>query len=129
MSKELDEIEFKRLVGRTEREAFNEAFKKKEGIKHDQGKLRYELLVPEFLEEMAKIISHGAEKYGDWNWTEVEGARQRYEGALLRHIQAWRKGEILNEEENKNKEKFYFHHTAHIAINAMFLHCLDTKKK
>jgi len=66
------------------------------GIKHDQGKLRYELVKPEMLEQLAKALHGGAEKYGDENYKYVDN--QRYIGALMRHLQAYRKGELADKD-------------------------------
>lgn len=62
------------------------------GIKHDKGKLRYELVKPIMLEQLAKALHGGAEKYGDENYKLVDN--ERYIGALFRHLQAHRMGEI-----------------------------------
>ena len=40
----------------------------KEGLKHDQGKLRFDLIPPEALIELAKVLTYGASKYNDRNW-------------------------------------------------------------
>ena len=67
------------------------------GLKHDQGKLRYDLIPPDALEEIAKIYTFGAEKYGDRNWE--KGLRWgRVFGAVFRHFIAWAKGEDADEE-------------------------------
>lgn len=38
------------------------------GVKHDQGKPRYDLIPPEALRAIASQLTYGAEKYGDRNW-------------------------------------------------------------
>jgi hypothetical protein len=68
-----------------------------EGLKYDQGKLRYDLIPPDALEEIAKVYTLGAEKYGDRNWE--KGLRWgRIFGAVFRHFIAWAKGEDADEE-------------------------------
>ena len=63
-----------------------------QGRKDDTSKLRYELIPPFALEHLARIYTHGAQKYGDNNYR--KGLRwSRVLGALERHLQAWRKGE------------------------------------
>lgn len=60
------------------------------GQKFDAGKTRYDLLPPEALEAMARVLTFGAEKYGDRNWEQgiEEG---RLFGAAQRHLWAdWR---------------------------------------
>lgn len=66
------------------------------GQKFDQGKLRYDLIPPEPLEAMASVLTHGAEKYAPDNWKQVPHAVERYQSAMWRHFQAWRKGETLD---------------------------------
>ena len=92
--------------------------KKETGEKNDDGKTRFDLLLPEFEEAIANVLTLGAEKYGANNWPLVENARERYYAALRRHISAWRKGEIDDEESGKP-------HLAHAACNLMFLMYFD----
>ena len=95
------------------------------GVKEDNGKLRYDLLIPEFLEEMAKIITYGCSIYGERNWQKVPNGRARFEAACFRHLQEFRKGNILNEETKED----VFYHVAHIAINAMFLYHFEKERQ
>lgn len=68
-----------------------------EATKFDSDKIRYDL-IPEYgLEEVAKIYAHGAQKYEDYNWK--QGTKwSRIYAAMLRHLQAYKKGEILDSE-------------------------------
>lgn len=59
-----------------------------EGIKHDQGKPRMDLIPPEMLEEVAKVLTFGANKYSDRNWEKGLEWGRVY-GALQRHLTAW----------------------------------------
>lgn len=59
-----------------------------EGRKDDQGKVRMELLPPEFLFATATILTFGATKYDDRNW-EKGMAWSRVFGALMRHMWCW----------------------------------------
>ena len=68
------------------------------GIKHDQEKLRYELLPVEPIEALVAVLTYGAKKYDDNNWKYVTPFNDRYYAATLRHINAWRKGEKLDPE-------------------------------
>jgi hypothetical protein len=89
------------------------------GRKDDQDKLRYDLLDIDFEEEMAKVLTEGAKKYAPNSWQNVEDAKNRYYAALRRHVAAIRKGETRNAEDGDVS------HFAQIAINAMFLYCLN----
>jgi hypothetical protein len=84
-----------------------------EGIKFDGGKIRYDLLSPEFLEETAKVLTFGAQKYGDRNW-ELGMDWHRPFGALMRHLWSWWRGEDYDQESG-------LHHLSHAACNLQFL--------
>lgn len=58
------------------------------GTKFDQGKTRYDLLPPEFLDGTAQVLTFGANKYGERNW-EKGMSWGRVFGALMRHMWAW----------------------------------------
>ena len=64
------------------------------GVKNDENKTRYELIPPEFIEELANIFTCGASVYGPNTWQNV--SKERLEGAVFRHLQAWRKGHRFN---------------------------------
>lgn len=85
-----------------------------QGCKFDGGKLRYDLIPVLALEETAKVVTKGAEKYDDENWKLVPEGRRRYLAAAMRHIQQWRKGEIYDEEMGT-------HHIANAISNLMFI--------
>lgn len=83
-----------------------------EGIKFCKEKIRYELIDPKCLEELAKVLSYGSLKYQDHNWQKVD--ELNYHGALMRHFQAIRMGEVIDPESNML-------HAAHLFTTAMFL--------
>ena len=85
-----------------------------QGRKYDGGKLRYDLIPVLALEETARVVTKGAEKYDDENWKLVPEGRRRYLAAAMRHIQQWRKGEIYDEEMGT-------HHIANAISNLMFI--------
>lgn len=89
-------------------------------IKHDDKKLKYHLLPPEELAQIAEILTFGAEKYGENNWQLCDNIN-RYVDALYRHLEAWRQGERLDTESGKS-------HLAHVATNALFILYLDNKE-
>lgn len=68
------------------------------GLKFDQGKLAYHLQDEDADAEMTAVLTFGAVKYEPGNWVHVEGATDRYYGALRRHLRASRRGEVLDPE-------------------------------
>lgn len=70
---------------------------KEQGVKHDSGKLRWDLVPPNPMEELVKVYTAGASKYADRNW-EKGMAWGRIFAAILRHIWAWRCGLKKDEE-------------------------------
>ena len=68
---------------------------KPEGRKDDSGKLRFDLIPPHALEELAKVYSIGASKYEPYNW--LKGLNwSRVYAAMQRHLHAWRLGEEID---------------------------------
>ena len=88
-----------------------------DGLKHDGGKLRLDLVPAEIIEAVGAVVTHGAEKYGEGNWRKVEP--KRYRAALMRHICAW-----LRDPHGKDKDSG-LPHLYHIACNVAFLLALD----
>ena len=60
----------------------------KEGVKFDAHKLRMDLIPPDAMEALARVLTDGAIKYGGRNW-EKGMAWSRPHAALLRHLFAW----------------------------------------
>lgn len=86
-----------------------------EGQKFDQGKLQYDLIPFECLDELAKILTYGAVKYGKPSgWQYVEHMEDRYFAALLRHLSAYRQGE------KRDAESGHLH-LSHALCNIVFL--------
>lgn len=88
-------------------------FLQKEGVKFDQGKLRMDLLPPDALEALARILTDGAEKYGEYNWSKGMKWSRPY-AALLRHLMAFWAGQD-NDPESGHP------HLWHVLTNAVFL--------
>ena len=85
------------------------------GIKHDDGKVRFELLPAGPLTELAKVYSAGARKYSDHQWR--GGLRTtRLFGAALRHAFAWLGGETRNPGPGQEAG---LHHLAQAAWNLL----------
>lgn len=84
------------------------------GIKYDNQKPMFDLIDPYFLEDLAKVMTAGAQKYDRENWRlglEVN----RVLASLERHLIEIKKGVDIDSESGVS-------HLAHIAANAMFLH-------
>ena len=82
-------------------------------VKDDNAKTRYDLLPPELLEETARVLTFGAQKYSAHNW--AQGASwSRYFSAMMRHMWAWWRGE-------DNDPETGFSHLAHAACCLSFL--------
>lgn len=89
--------------------------------KNDQGKLRYDLIPPECLRELAHVYTIGARKYADDNWKNgLE--RKRIEAALFRHNEAARSGEVRDPEDGQR-------HLASVAWCAFSLMWYDIQEE
>lgn len=81
----------------------------------DAGKLRYDLIPPRVIEDLTKVLTGGAQKYGDHNWSKNGGMRwTRCYSSMMRHIQAWYGGEDTDPESGLS-------HLAHAMCNLSFL--------
>lgn len=88
-------------------------------MKFDSNKPRMDLIEPEFLEGIAKVLTLGASKYAPDSWkTQVSEPERRYYAAALRHLVAWKKGEKMDPESGLS-------HLYHAACNLMFLGFFD----
>lgn len=91
--------------------------------KDDDGKTMFSLLVPEFIEGMAEVLTEGAKKYGIENWKKLSpDERIRYKDSLLRHINSYMKGNMFDKDSHK-------HEMLHIGCNAMFNYYFDVLNK
>ena len=91
------------------------------GQKLDKEKDRLDLIEPEFIEGVGKVLTFGADKYEPNNWQKVEDAENRYYAAAMRHLMAWRKGEKTDPESGIS-------HLDHVACNIMFLMHAERKE-
>jgi hypothetical protein len=82
-------------------------------VKHDGGKLRYDLLPSDALAELVRVYGIGAAKYGDRNWENGMDWGRVY-AAMLRHSQRWWGGERDDPEDGQ-------HHLASVAWCALTL--------
>lgn len=85
-----------------------------EGRKNDiaDGKVRMDLLPWPELEEVAKVYTAGAKKYGANNWQNLPDGYQRYKAAMLRHLCELEKGNDVDEDTGCL-------HAAQVAWNAL----------
>ena len=90
---------------------------KASGVKYDAGKNQLQLIPVEVLQDVGLIFTHGAQKYGEYNW--LGGMRwSRFIGATLRHFFAWCRGE------KKDKESGY-HPLLHAIVSLMMLYVYE----
>lgn len=90
-----------------------------QGNKFDEGKLRFDLLPLDALEEIVRVYTFGAQKYGDRNW-EKGIVYSRFVGASFRHILSWFKGSKADEESG-------IHPLAHAAWSLIALLTYDLR--
>lgn len=67
------------------------------GVKHDAGKLRIDLITPEMINSLAKVLGYGAHKYGERNF-ELGLEFNRLWGAAQRHLWSYWQGEDIDKE-------------------------------
>ena len=79
----------------------------------NEGKPRIDLVEPLLIIEIAKVMTIGAEKYGDRNWEKGFKWSTVY-ASLQRHILAWYSGEDTDQESGLS-------HLSHAACNIMML--------
>ena len=91
------------------------------GIKHDEGKLRFDLIPPEPLEDVVRVLMFGAKKYGPHNWHRVHDAKRRYLAAAFRHLWARLCGHAVDSESG-------LPHLAHAICCLMFVEEFDRDK-
>ena len=82
-------------------------------IKYDSYKTRIDLIPPELIEEVGKILTYGATKYNDRNW-EKGTDWSRYFASAQRHLWSWFGGEDNDTETGEN-------HLSHVLCSITFL--------
>jgi hypothetical protein len=87
---------------------------KEVGLKFDSEKNRLDLIPPEVMEALGKVLTYGAEIYEANSWQNLEDFNDRYYGALLRHLLEYRKG-------NKKDKESGLPHIFHALCNVAFL--------
>lgn len=87
-------------------------------MKYDNGKPRYDLLPAGAIDDLAKVLTFGAEKYAANSWRGLENGLERYRAALLRHTFAIQAGELIDPESG-------LPHSAHVMCCAAFINELE----
>lgn len=90
---------------------------KEKGLRYNEGKPKMSLLPPIALEEVAKVLTYGANKYAPYNWVKGLPLMEVLDSAE-RHISAWKKGEDIDESGCL--------HLAHAACNLLMMIELST---
>ena len=75
------------------------------GTKHDNDKLRMDLVPPSAIEALAGVLGFGAKKYGDYNWKKGIKHSRLY-AAALRHLMAYWQSNTFDDESGLN----HLHH-------------------
>ncbi len=89
------------------------SLKSETALRYDAGKLRYDLIPADSLEQLAKVYTAGAAKYAERNW-EKGMSWSRCFGSLMRHAWAFWRGEAIDVETG-------CHHMAMAAWNCLAL--------
>ena len=88
------------------------------GSKFDKEKIQWQLVPWKEIEGLAEVLSYGSIKYNEDpnnpNWIKVEDGFNRYFGAFMRHLQAYRDGEKIDPESG-------LEHRKHLLFNAVCL--------
>jgi hypothetical protein len=105
----------KEIKSKSKKDKLNEKYKTSVGKKWDGGKMRWDLVPYEALEQVVARFTHGAEKYGDNNWKDLVDPEDRYFAALMRHLVLHRKGELYDPDFPGNL------HLSAVAWNALVL--------
>jgi len=108
------------MAKKEDKENKKNKIKYQEPVKFDNGKPRLDLIAPELMFELGKILKFGADKYEDRNW-ELGIDYGRYYAALQRHLWAWWSGEDNDKESGE-------HHLSHAACCLMFLLASNKRK-
>ena len=93
-------------------------------VKNDRldDKLRWELLPLEDVEDIVRVYTAGAKKYGENKWQDLPDGIRRYKAALLRHLVEYDKGNEIDEETG-------CFHLAQVAWNAIAMLHISKQKQ
>ena len=96
----------------------NNKIKTAKALRYNDDKIRYDLLEPYAIQELAKVFSAGAKKYASWNWLNGGMDYSKMLASLKRHIAAFEMGEDFDPELSKIAGQ-PIHHLAQAAWNAL----------
>ena len=96
------------------------------GVKHDIGKIKYDLVPIDAYEGLAKVLTFGALKYAPGDWKNVT-PKSRYHAAAMRHIIAHLKWEEEGNEGLALDEESGLPHLDHALTNLVFYRELSKK--
>ena len=107
------EKRIKEITVTSDGNTFKTGIKMEEAKRFSDGKIRMDLVPPILLEEVAKIMGFGADKYGAYNY--LKGMKwSKCIASLKRHLNEFEKGVDYD---NESKEL----HISHVIVNALFL--------
>lgn len=101
---------FKALQGQHARENVNP----KHVQAQKEGKIPFEFIPLRTLTGAARVLQHGAAKYGRKNWRKDKIMASTYQGAIMRHLSAYYEGETVDPDSGCN-------HLSHIIANCMVM--------
>lgn len=84
------------------------------GMKNDSSKPMWSRLPFDAVNEIVKVLDHGAQEYSEDNWKYVANFRARYLSATFRHLAKYALGELYDRDSG-------LHHLAHAGCDIMFL--------
>ena len=87
---------------------------KETAARFSEGKIRYDLMAPWALEQIARVYTYGTIKYSDDNWWKGLKWKKDVFGCILRHVWKWFRGQ-------QNDDESGIHHLAHAAWNCIAL--------
>lgn len=91
-----------------------------QGLRYNQGKLRWSLVDFPSLESAVRVLEYGATKYEPDNWKRGLHVKGMVE-SLLRHTFAFLNGEDLDAESGQS-------HIGHVICNAMYIEYMMNNK-
>lgn len=86
-----------------------------QSTKEDHGKRRWRLLPWGPIEDVVRVLEYGATKYAAESWRRTPNGSARYWEAAMRHLIAWRQGEVYDTESG-------LPHIAHALCCLVFVH-------